>query len=46
MTKSPAMNSPVPSMKKQRSASPSQAMPMSAFSRDHPLDDVARGSPR
>ena len=32
VTKSPAMNSPVPSMKKQRSASPSQAMPMSAFS--------------
>ena len=30
--KSPEMNSPVPSMKKQRSASPSQAMPMSAFS--------------
>ena len=29
--KSPAMNSPLPSMKKQRSASPSQAMPMSAF---------------
>ena len=27
------MNSPLPSMKKQRSASPSQAMPMSAFSR-------------
>ena len=39
--KSPEMNSPVPSMKKQRSASPSQAMPMSAFSRDHALDDVA-----
>ena len=32
MTKSPAMNSPLPSMKKQRSASPSHAMPMSAFS--------------
>ena len=31
--KSPEMNSPLPSMKKQRSASPSQAMPMSAFSR-------------
>ena len=31
MTKSPETNSPVPSMKKQRSASPSQAMPMSAF---------------
>ena len=30
--KSPEMNSPVPSMKKQRSASPSHAMPMSAFS--------------
>ena len=29
--KSPGMNSPLPSMKKQRSASPSQAMPMSAF---------------
>ena len=29
--KSPEMNSPLPSMKKQRSASPSQAMPMSAF---------------
>ena len=29
--KSPAMNSPVPSRKKQRSASPSQAMPTSAF---------------
>ncbi len=33
MTKSPAMNSPVPSMKKHRSASPSQAIPMSARSR-------------
>ena len=31
--KSPAMNSPLPSMKKQRSASPSQAIPMSALSR-------------
>ena len=30
--KSPEMKSPVPSMKKQRSASPSHAMPMSAFS--------------
>src|SRR6185503_15958873 len=30
--KSPEMNSPVPSMKKQRSASPSQAIPTSAFS--------------
>jgi hypothetical protein len=30
--KSPATNSPSPSRKKQRSASPSQAMPMSAFS--------------
>ena len=30
--KSPETNSPAPSMKKQRSASPSQAMPMSAFS--------------
>ena len=39
--KSPEMNSPVPSMKKQRSASPSQAMPMSAFSAMHALDDVA-----
>ena len=39
--KSPEMNSPVPSMKKQRSASPSQAMPMSAFSATHPLGDVA-----
>ena len=28
--KSPEMNSPLPSMKKQRSASPSQAMPTSA----------------
>ena len=33
VTKSPEMNSPLPSMKKQRSASPSQAMPMSAFCR-------------
>src|SRR5207244_3258284 len=33
--KSPGMNSPAPSMKKQRSASPSQAMPMSvAIDRD------------
>ena len=32
MTKSPEMNSPVPSRKKHRSASPSHAMPMSAFS--------------
>ena len=39
--KSPAMNSPLPSMKKQRSASPSQAMPMSARLGHHPLDDVA-----
>ena len=39
--KSPEMNSPVPSMKKQRSASPSQAMPMSAFSAIDALDDVA-----
>ena len=39
--KSPAMNSPLPSMKKQRSASPSQAMPTSAFCRDHLGDDVA-----
>src|SRR5690242_3202545 len=38
--KSPEMNSPVPSMKKQRSASPSQAIPMSAFSAIA-LDDVA-----
>ena len=30
--KSPLMNSPLPSMKKQRSASPSHAMPMSACS--------------
>jgi hypothetical protein len=29
--KSPEMNSPLPSMKKHRSASPSQAMPTSAF---------------
>ena len=39
--KSPEMNSPVPSMKKQRSASPSHAMPMSAFSAIDALDDVA-----
>ncbi|MND04211.1 hypothetical protein D3C83_243780 [compost metagenome] len=30
--KSPEMNSPVPSMKKQRSASPSHAIPISARS--------------
>ena len=41
VTKSPDTNSPVPSMKKQRSASPSQAMPMSAFSATTALDDVA-----
>ncbi len=41
MMKSPLMNSPVPSMKKQRSASPSQAMPISAFSCDDAFDDVA-----
>src|SRR4026208_1732927 len=33
VTKSPEMNSPLPSMKKHRSASPSQAIPMSAFCR-------------
>ncbi len=32
VTKSPGTNSPCSSMKKQRSASPSQAMPRSAFS--------------
>ena len=39
--KSPEMNSPLPSMKKQRSASPSQAMPMSALLPDHFRGDVA-----
>ena len=39
--KSPAMNSPVPSRKKQRSASPSQAMPASAPSAITSLRDVA-----
>ena len=39
--KSPETNSPAPSMKKHRSASPSQAMPMSAFSAIDALDDVA-----
>ena len=37
--KSPSQNSPLPSMKKQRSASPSQAMPRSAPVDLHPLDD-------
>ena len=41
VTKSPEMNSPLPSMKKQRSASPSQAMPMSAFWRIDLRGDVA-----
>jgi hypothetical protein len=39
--KSPAMNSPLPSMKKQRSASPSHAMPMSGLLGDDALHDVA-----
>ena len=40
VTKSPEMNSPLPSMKKQRSASPSHAMPMSAFCRHDFRRDV------
>src|SRR5262245_8319985 len=44
VTKSPEMNSPVPSMKKHRSASPSQAMPMSAFSRSTAAVTSARFS--
>ena len=38
--KSPAMNSPAPSIKKHRSASPSHAMPMSARMASTALDDV------
>ena len=37
--KSPSQNSPLASMKKQRSASPSQAIPRSAPLGAHPLDD-------
>ena len=37
--KSPSQNSPPASMKKQRSASPSQAMPRSAPVEPHPVDD-------
>ncbi len=39
MRKSPSTNAPVSSMKKQRSASPSQAMPRSAPRLAHALDD-------